>query len=273
MQRTNADESDLLARPGMTREVWDYVHSEDIAHRYDRDHFGFALFDLDTALVREWLPARPDAVALDLGCGTGRTLLTMAQHGLQAIGVDLSPHMLRLAQSKLTAMGLLPPRVRLFRADITRLDFLDDASVDFVTCLYSTFGLIAGRDHRVACLRGVARVMAPGAVVVLHVHNRYYPWYSWANWRWLLNSWMAARTKECEFGDQFYDDYLNAIPRMFLHTFGPLELRHHIEEAGLEFVECRFVHHSRRRFLRRGLFRTLRSHGLFAIGRKPVRPW
>ena len=41
----------------------------------------------------------PETV-LEIGCGTGRALAYLAQHGVKATGVDLSPRMVALAGEK-----------------------------------------------------------------------------------------------------------------------------------------------------------------------------
>ncbi|MFD1428167.1 class I SAM-dependent methyltransferase [Kroppenstedtia sanguinis] len=43
---------------------------------------------------------------MELGCGTGRCSLGMAQHGVEVVGVDKQPEMLAVAEKKATEMGL-----------------------------------------------------------------------------------------------------------------------------------------------------------------------
>ena len=89
--------------PGVSRGTWDYVQSAPIATEYDTFHAGHPLLEFDRSLVLE--VARRIAkergagvdrlVALDLGCGTGRTMLPLAEEGWRVLGVDLSESMLR----------------------------------------------------------------------------------------------------------------------------------------------------------------------------------
>ena len=46
---------------------------------------------------------------LDVGCGSGRMLLPLAEAGIACAGMDLSPEMLRLAAAKLDAYGYQVP--------------------------------------------------------------------------------------------------------------------------------------------------------------------
>lgn len=75
---------------------------------------------------------RPEGKALDLGCGTGSNVLYLAQWGFDAVGVDMSPRAIQLAQEKanLQKMGRA---VRFVLGDVTRIrnigepfDFLFD---------------------------------------------------------------------------------------------------------------------------------------------------
>ena len=38
---------------------------------------------------------------LEIGCGTGRVLILTARAGIQVVGLDLSPHMLRVCRERL----------------------------------------------------------------------------------------------------------------------------------------------------------------------------
>lgn len=54
----------------------------------------------------EFLQHHPPGRALDLGCGTGTNVLTLAQHGWQAAGIDFVPRAIRKARRKLRQAGV-----------------------------------------------------------------------------------------------------------------------------------------------------------------------
>jgi ubiquinone/menaquinone biosynthesis C-methylase UbiE len=107
------------------------------------------LAPLEAALDR--LPAAPRRI-LDLGTGTGAAARVLAARWPEAeiTGVDLSPEMVREAQSRATS-----ERERYLVADASALPF-DAGSFDLVTLL----NMIPFYDE-------LARVAAPGGTVVL----------------------------------------------------------------------------------------------------------
>lgn len=96
---------------------------------------------------------------LELGHGTGHLLAAMAQHGLDPVGLDLSPQMGRQANRRLQRVSLTVP---LIRARVQTLP-LRDASLDSVVATFPT-AFIADPET----LRETARVLRlKGRLVVV----------------------------------------------------------------------------------------------------------
>jgi SAM-dependent methyltransferase len=101
------------------------------------------------------LGLEPGDAVLDVGCGTGQTLLQLAERvgpDGQVIGVDIAPLLLDVARQRTT----LVPQVRLIEADAQVLT-LPDASVDAV---YSRFGVM-GFAGPVAAFANLRRILRP----------------------------------------------------------------------------------------------------------------
>jgi SAM-dependent methyltransferase len=96
----------------------------------------------------------PGMAVLDVGCGSGLTLVLAAERGAVPSGVDISPGLLAIARDRL-------PRADLREADMESLPF-GDAAFDAVTGVNAF--QFAG-DPRQA-LREAARVTRPGGRVV-----------------------------------------------------------------------------------------------------------
>lgn len=99
-------------------------------------------------------------VVLDAGCGSGRYLLHARHRGAShAIGVDMSPQMLRRAATALS--GRHEPPVELLCGSLTALPLGDDCA-DFGIC-----GLALGHvRHLQAALAELSRVVRPGGRVL-----------------------------------------------------------------------------------------------------------
>lgn len=118
-----------------------------------------------------WLAAGPlvgvRGLALDLCCGFGRHSLALAERGLRVVGMDLSHDLLRAAMQ----LEGGPARLggRLARGDMRRLPFRAEA-FDAVVNLFTSFGYL-GDEGDAAALGEVARVLAPGGVLVMDLMN------------------------------------------------------------------------------------------------------
>lgn len=151
---------------GVARGLWNTFNDPALACGYDAALAGTPLCSLDLEFVRAL--CRPPGRFLDLGCGTGRLALTLAQQGYRPVAVDLSPAMLKVLGEKAAALGVEIPRVC---ANLVALECLTDQSFDHAACLFGTLGLIEGATNRQRFLEHVARLLRPGGVFVLHVHN------------------------------------------------------------------------------------------------------
>jgi ubiquinone/menaquinone biosynthesis C-methylase UbiE len=155
--------------PGTDRGLWDYVSSERVAREYDEALAGSPLLEMDLRFADERM-RRPGRL-IDLGCGTGRALVHFARRGFQCLGVDLSETMLDIVRQKAEREGLIVDRLK---ANIVELDVLPAAEFDYALCLFSTLGMIRGVENRRQFLGHVRRILKPGGVFVLHVHNARY---------------------------------------------------------------------------------------------------
>ncbi|SHG95814.1 class I SAM-dependent DNA methyltransferase [Streptoalloteichus hindustanus] len=101
----------------------------------------------------------PGQRLLDLGCGTGASALALADLGYAVTGCDISPEMLAIARSKPHA-----DRVRFVEADLRHLPDLDGFHV--ATAVNDPLSHLLTERDLTAALREVARVLAPGGVLV-----------------------------------------------------------------------------------------------------------
>lgn len=110
-----------------------------------------------------FMQSNPPGHALDLGCGTGTNVITLAQHGWQATGVDFIPKAIKAARKKAKKAGV---DVNLQVGDVTRLDSIE-GSFDLILdigCYHSlnSEGMSAYRQQ-------VRRLLAPGGSYLIYL--------------------------------------------------------------------------------------------------------
>lgn len=129
------------------------------------DHTLNPLLSREERHITPLLPSLTHSRVLDLACGTGRWLQELLARGATlAVGVDCSPAMLRVANTKPAIRG------QLTRADCLQLPFCESV-FDFAICSFAL--------SHIADLRGVAaelaRLMKPNSeVFVTDLHSEAY---------------------------------------------------------------------------------------------------
>lgn len=105
--------------------------------------------------------------SLELGVGTGRIAIPLAERTGEVVGVDSSPEMLSLLE-KAVAHTALP--ITGVEADIC--GYADERCYGLVYCVCGTLSMIldAGQQQKVFCR--VAELLAPGGAVVVETHNK-----------------------------------------------------------------------------------------------------
>lgn len=253
--------------PGVTRGLWEYAQADHIARDYD-EYFAYnRLFDFDEAVLARHF-ATPGLV-VDLGCGTGRALVPLVRRGHRGLAVDLSAEMLTVVGEKAAEENLPIDRVL---ANLVELGCLADGVADYAICLFSTLGMIRGSQNRLKFLRHVRRILKPGGVFVLHVHNFWYNLYDPGGPWWVLKSLLAAPfRRDFEVGDKFFD--YRRIPNMYLHVFRRGELQRGLRQAGFGIREMIPLDYRRSAQLRRPwIAGDFRANGWIVVCERPNRP-
>ncbi len=214
--------------PGVPRGVWDYVASSEIATEYDAYHGDNPLFAFEAQVLGEEFT--PPGLVADLGCGSGRALLPLVRAGHRGLAIDLSQHMLEVVRQKAAEESL---DIRTLQANLVELGEVADQSIDYAMCLFSTLGMIRGRENRRQCLAHVRRMLKPGGKFVLHVHNFWFNLYDPGGPWWVLRSLLKrGECAELEVGDKFFP--YRGVPNFFLHVFRNSELRRDLASAGFK---------------------------------------
>jgi ubiquinone/menaquinone biosynthesis C-methylase UbiE len=131
---------------------------DEMAQRYDRRWGTYIAKTL--AFLDRWAAISPEAVVLDIGCGTGEfEKLLLSKHPNQQItGVDISTKMLEIARRKCQAY----PKVAFRAASASALPF-SDHSFDVIVSA-SAFHYFNAPE---AALDEMRRILRPGGVMVI----------------------------------------------------------------------------------------------------------
>jgi SAM-dependent methyltransferase len=135
------------------------TYGERVADVYDEWYRQLHDIGDEAALLAELAGPGP---ALELGIGTGRIALPVAELGIAVHGVDASPSMIEKLRAK-PGGDQIP---------VTIGDMADvpvDGSFSLIFVVFNTFFALTTQEAQVRCFRNVAAHLAPGGCFLLHV--------------------------------------------------------------------------------------------------------
>jgi SAM-dependent methyltransferase len=244
--------------------LWDYLHDPALARGYDASLARSVLFTQDHLFTLRHFD-RPGRL-IDLGCGTGRLLISFARRGDCVVGVDLSEEMLRVAGEKAAASGVT---VHLLKMNLVELDALADQSFDNAACLFSTLGMVSGAAERRRVMGHAFRLLRPGGKFVLHVHNRWFNWWDPQGRHWLIRDTLRSFLGGGPAGDRAQPVH-QGIAGLTLHLFTRREAIRLLRDAGFQVLEVVPVGVNANGTLAwPGWFGWLRAYGYLLAARRP----
>jgi SAM-dependent methyltransferase len=248
---------------GVTTGTWEYLHSEKLAAGYDATLADAPLATVDSDFLQSVLPH--SGRVIDLGCGTGRHALALAARGFEVVGVDLSEAMLKIAQERTSADGLV---VSFVRATLVELDHLRDRSFDHAICMFSTLGMIHGEANRECFVGHVHRLLRPGGLFVVHVHNYWFNLWNRQARRWLVTDLLRSLLPGQRSGERVMP-FHQGVANLYMHLYKRGELRRLLRKSGFDSVTIRPISLRTDGRLRcPWWFGGLRAYGYFAVARK-----
>lgn len=100
----------------------------------------------------------------DLGCGTGSHAMLLAERGYLVVGVDRSPEMLQIAETKSRARGL---EIKWLLGDLSSIDL--EETFDAAVLMFAVLGYFTTNDDAVRALQNVGRHLRPGGLLCFDV--------------------------------------------------------------------------------------------------------
>jgi SAM-dependent methyltransferase len=137
-----------------------------LARYYDLEYRDFTEdinFYIQYASVMDPLQELP---ILELGCGTGRVLVPLAEAGFKVVGVDASPGMLRLCEERVRAADV-SHHITLVWGDMRDLVGVPRGPFNMAFCSLNTFAYLTSTDEQLAMLRAVhSRLVEHGLLIL-----------------------------------------------------------------------------------------------------------
>lgn len=125
-------------------------------------------FDADLPLYLDLASAEGGRV-LEVACGSGRLVVPLAAVGNTVVGIDQSPHMLALAQHKLSNSALRT--ATLIEADMRRFDVLEHGPFDLAICAVKSFAYLLERAEQLEALQRICQHLRPGGLLAIDLLN------------------------------------------------------------------------------------------------------
>jgi ubiquinone/menaquinone biosynthesis C-methylase UbiE len=136
------------------------AHFYDLEYRhYDDDLAFYVQYALALDPEREW-------PLLELGCGTGRVMLALAEAGFRVTGVDSSDGMLK-ACAKHAEERDVAERVSLVKADMREPGAVPGGSFNMAFCSLNTFAYLTTTAEQLAMLNAVRRLLVQHGILIL----------------------------------------------------------------------------------------------------------
>lgn len=131
------------------------------------------IYDSVYSYVHEDIPfyveeaIRAGGSILELGCGTGRVAMPIAEAGLDVTGIDFSEAMLKVAQHKVLNLESSSGSVNLVQADM--IDFSLDRKFSLVIIPFRGFLSLLSVQDEVDTLLNIKRHLAPGGKLIFNI--------------------------------------------------------------------------------------------------------
>jgi SAM-dependent methyltransferase len=138
------------------------IYDDFYAGVYDELVFNKIKNDYEIGQIVEATKPSDTSIILDIGCGTGHHVSSLAEHGYKVVGIDISPSMIKKAKKNY-------PNLDFKVTDALETMAFPANSFTHITCLYFTIYYI--KDKRLF-FENCLNWLMPGGFLLLHLVNR-----------------------------------------------------------------------------------------------------
>ena len=201
-----------------------WLETETALH-YARAAVRVGLWASERVLIERHLPK--SARVLELCCGGGRVVLGLRQAGYHAVtATDFSPIMVSLARAVLADHDESWENC-VEQQDATALTY-PAGSFDHAIFAFNGLMCLPSREHRLAALRSIHRVLKPGGIFLFTASDRE----KGANAAYWAKE---AREPDVIPGDRWHESDTSPV---FIHSSTEQETREELSVSGFELIEC-----------------------------------
>lgn len=137
-----------------------------LARYYDLEYRDYR-DDLDFYVqLAEWTGPAHDEAVLELGCGTGRVAVALAEAGFNVTAVDVSLGMLEVCERNADKRGVRE-RITPVRLDMRELYGLPNEHYGMALCALNTFSYLPTTTDQLRVLQGARTWLGPHGLLVL----------------------------------------------------------------------------------------------------------
>lgn len=135
-------------------------YGDNLAGVYDKVYSEFPPYPGQIELLAEY--AR-DGSVVELGIGTGRIALPLAERGVKIYGIDTSESMLEILNERANGLGISS-----VVGDASNFQ-MSDNSASLVYATFNLLFLLPGRDAQIGCFRSCRSALSPNGKFVIEV--------------------------------------------------------------------------------------------------------
>ena len=152
------------------KDLYKEQYSPDFAGRWDELIDWQRRADAENNFFQNILKAHGAETVLDIACGTGYHVVTLAADGFNVTGADGAPNMIAQARENAQRFGM--DDVRLVEAEWTRLnEAFSGERFDAVICLGNAFTHLFDESDRVRTLNQVYRLLSDDGIAIIDQRN------------------------------------------------------------------------------------------------------
>ncbi len=156
----------------MKKKQWYETMFENYAESYDKEEYTHGTAG-EVDFIEKEIGHDTSVKILDVGCGTGRHAVELAQRGYRVTGVDLSADQLKKAREKAEKAGLTN-RLRFVQGDARDFDLGHDYGLVIMMC-EGAFPLMETDEMNFQILENTAKSLKPGGRLIFTSMSVLYP--------------------------------------------------------------------------------------------------